>query len=63
MISTAHVPVREPSVPLDARGLTKRFGSFTAVDSLDVTLEPGTITGFSDRTAPENPRRCACWSD
>jgi ABC-2 type transport system ATP-binding protein len=46
MVPAVDVPVREPAVPLDARGLTKRFGSFAAVDSLDVTLEPGTITGF-----------------
>ncbi|HVQ94545.1 MAG TPA: ABC transporter ATP-binding protein [Mycobacteriales bacterium] len=29
-----------------ARGLTKRFGSFTAVDSIDVTVEPGEAFGF-----------------
>ena len=28
------------------RGLTKRFGSFTAVDHLDFEVEPGRITGF-----------------
>jgi lipooligosaccharide transport system ATP-binding protein len=29
-----------------ARGLTKRFGGFTAVDSIDVTVEPGEAFGF-----------------
>ena len=32
--------------PLLATGLTKRYGLINAVDGLDVTLEPGTITGF-----------------
>jgi ABC-2 type transport system ATP-binding protein len=32
--------------PLEARGLTKRFGSTTAVDELSFAIEPGRITGF-----------------
>jgi ABC-2 type transport system ATP-binding protein len=32
--------------PLEARGLTKRFGSTTAVDDLTFAVEPGRITGF-----------------
>jgi ABC-2 type transport system ATP-binding protein len=32
--------------PLEARGLTKRFGSTTAVDDLSFVIEPGRITGF-----------------
>ncbi|MCU1536164.1 MAG: transporter related protein [Humibacillus sp.] len=31
---------------IEVRGLTKRFGSFTAVDALDFDVEPGRITGF-----------------
>jgi lipooligosaccharide transport system ATP-binding protein len=31
---------------LEARGLTKRFGSFTAVDSIDFTVQPGESFGF-----------------
>ena len=31
---------------IEVRDLTKRFGSFTAVDSLSFTVEPGRITGF-----------------
>ena len=27
-------------------GLTKRFGSFTALDGLDLTVEPGQVHGF-----------------
>jgi ABC-2 type transport system ATP-binding protein len=46
MAPPAPVGVHEPAHPLEARGLTKRFGGFTAVDSLDVALEPGPITGF-----------------
>jgi lipooligosaccharide transport system ATP-binding protein len=29
-----------------ARGLTKRFGSFTAVDGIDVSIQPGEAFGF-----------------
>jgi ABC-2 type transport system ATP-binding protein len=32
--------------PLEARGLTKRFGSKTAVDDLTFAVQPGRITGF-----------------
>jgi ABC-2 type transport system ATP-binding protein len=31
---------------IEITGLTKRFGSFTAVDDLSFTVEPGRITGF-----------------
>lgn len=31
---------------VEFRGLTKRFGGFTAVDDLTFTVEPGRITGF-----------------
>jgi len=31
---------------IQARGLTKRFGSTLAVDDLSFTVEPGTVTGF-----------------
>jgi ABC-2 type transport system ATP-binding protein len=34
------------AAPLEARGLTKRFGSTTAVDNLTFAIEPGRITGF-----------------
>jgi ABC-2 type transport system ATP-binding protein len=32
--------------PLEVHGLTKRFGSTTAVDELSFAIEPGRITGF-----------------
>jgi ABC-2 type transport system ATP-binding protein len=32
--------------PLEARGLTKRFGTTTAVEDLTFAVEPGRITGF-----------------
>ncbi len=38
-------PERGPG-RIEIRGLTKRFGSFTAVDGLDFTVEPGRVTGF-----------------
>ncbi|MFB9775611.1 ABC transporter ATP-binding protein [Brevibacterium otitidis] len=31
---------------IQTRGLTKRFGSFTALDGLDLTVEPGQVHGF-----------------
>jgi len=31
---------------IEVRGLTKRFGDFTAVQDLDFAVEPGRITGF-----------------
>ncbi|MFJ9814195.1 ATP-binding cassette domain-containing protein [Streptomyces sp. NPDC101151] len=31
---------------IEARQLTKRYGEKTAVDGLDFTVEPGTVTGF-----------------
>jgi ABC-2 type transport system ATP-binding protein len=31
---------------IEARQLTKRYGGTTAVDRLDFTVEPGTVTGF-----------------
>ena len=31
---------------IEIRGLTKRFGSFVAVDDLSFDVEPGRITGF-----------------
>jgi ABC-2 type transport system ATP-binding protein len=34
------------SVTVEFSGLTKRFGSLTAVDHLSFTVEPGKITGF-----------------
>ena len=36
----------EHGARIEVRDLTKRFGSFTAVDQLTFTVEPGRITGF-----------------
>lgn len=33
-------------VPIEIRGLSKRFGSVTAVSDLTFTVEPGQVTGF-----------------
>ncbi|WP_068397113.1 ATP-binding cassette domain-containing protein [Kribbia dieselivorans] len=35
-----------PGLELQVRGLTKRFGSFTAVEDLSFTAQPGRVTGF-----------------
>lgn len=37
---------RAPGATVEVRGLTKRFGSFTAVDDLSFAVNPGKITGF-----------------
>jgi lipooligosaccharide transport system ATP-binding protein len=38
--------VAEPEVLIRARGLTKKFGSFTAVDGIDFELSRGEVFGF-----------------
>ncbi|WP_247004819.1 ABC transporter ATP-binding protein [Halosolutus gelatinilyticus] len=35
-----------PPLAIDADGLTKRFGSVTAVDGVDLSVERGTVYGF-----------------
>jgi ABC-2 type transport system ATP-binding protein len=40
MTDTTEVP------PLEVRGLTRRYGAFTAVDGLDLTVRGGEIVGF-----------------
>jgi ABC-2 type transport system ATP-binding protein len=39
-------PVRTGPAAVELRGLTKRFGAVTAVDSLDLTVQPGEIVAF-----------------
>ena len=41
-----HAVRRSAAGRIEVRGLTKRFGSFTAVDHLDFDVVPGRITGF-----------------
>ncbi len=36
----------DDSLPVEARGLIKRFGATTAVDRLSFRVEPGRVTGF-----------------
>ncbi|MEY4642136.1 MAG: hypothetical protein RLZZ227_2130 [Pseudomonadota bacterium] len=36
----------DADIAIDARGLTRRFGSYTAVDRLDLRIPKGTIYGF-----------------
>ena len=52
--------MQETSPPslIHARGLTKRFGEFIAVDAIDFDVAPGESFGFLGRTAPARPRRC-----
>ena len=42
---------------IEARGLTKRYGSTTAVDDLSFTVHRR-VTGFLGPTAPASPPRC-----
>lgn len=53
MKESAHVPssrsgtVRQmPSPLVEARGLTKKFGDFVAVDAIDFEIRPGEAFGF-----------------
>ena len=51
MVGCAHDDDGQPHMStagtrIEVRDLTKRFGSFTAVDSLSFSVEPGRITGF-----------------
>ncbi len=39
-------PRREKEVAIDAKGLTRRFGDFVAVDHVTLTIERGEIFGF-----------------
>jgi len=34
------------SVPVEMRGLTKRYGSIAAVDAVDLTVEEGDVYGY-----------------
>ena len=47
MTATPTTPSRATEgARIEVRDLTKRFGTFTAVDNLSFTVEPGRITGF-----------------
>lgn len=46
MSTTTAPPRGAQGARIEVRDLTKRFGSFTAVDNLSFTVEPGRITGF-----------------
>jgi ABC-2 type transport system ATP-binding protein len=46
MTTTATSATPREGARIEIRDLTKRFGSFTAVDNLSFTVEPGRITGF-----------------
>lgn len=39
-------PTMASDIAIQTRGLTRRFGDFTAVDNLDLTIATGTIYGF-----------------
>ncbi len=43
---TALAAEARPGLPIEVHGLTKRFGSFLAVDDLEFSVAPGRITGF-----------------
>ena len=46
VVATETTPLREPPMLLEARDVTKAFGSFKAVDTASVTLEQGDILGL-----------------
>ena len=45
-MTTATATTPSEGTRIEVRDLTKRFGTFTAVDNLSFTVEPGRITGF-----------------
>jgi ABC-2 type transport system ATP-binding protein len=44
--TAATPPAHREGARIEVRDLTKRFGSFTAVDNLSFSVDPGRITGF-----------------
>jgi ABC-2 type transport system ATP-binding protein len=47
MSNTAATPDKTTAAPIvEIDGLVKRFGAFTALDGLDLTVEPGEVHGF-----------------
>ena len=40
--------------PIEARGLTKRFGRVTAVDDATFSVQPGEVTGFLRHSPAEH---------
>lgn len=42
------------------RGLTRRFGEFTAVDDLSIAVPPGSIYAFLGANGSGKARRSAC---
>src|SRR3954471_22052537 len=42
----AAMPSESPVLPVHALGLSKQFGSFTAVDGIDFDVQPGESFGF-----------------
>ena len=45
-MSPAPASLPDSDIAIDARGLTRRFGTYTAVDHLDLRIPKGTIYGF-----------------
>ena len=71
-----HATEPNPEAAISVRGLTKRFGSFTAVDGVDFDVARGTIFGFLGPngsgktttirmltgTSAPNAARPGCWA-
>ena len=45
------------SPPIEVRGLVKRYGEITAVDDVDLTVNPGDVFGYLGPNGPARPRR------
>ncbi len=45
---------------IDAKALTRRFGSFTAVDAITFHVEPGEVFGFLGANGAGRRPRSAC---
>ena len=45
---------------IEVKQLTKRFGTFTAVDHISFEVEPGEIFGFLGANGAGRPPPCVC---
>jgi len=46
---------------IETRGLTKNFGSFTAVKDLNLKVKKGALYGFLGQMELENPLLSVCY--
>jgi len=50
--------VTPQAVPIEVRGLVKRYGELIAVDQVDLTVEAGDVFGYLGPNGAARPPRC-----